>query len=62
MGENCMGDDGLAGPCTGNVGVANSVGALWQLGGGALALFFVFCTVQRFASFLCFCWLYGESK
>ena len=30
-----MGDDGLAGPCTGNVGVANSVGALGLLGGGA---------------------------
>ena len=31
----CMGDDVLAGPCTDNVGVANSVAALWLLGGGA---------------------------
>ena len=30
-----MGDDQLVGPFTGEVGVANSVGALWQLGGGA---------------------------
>ena len=31
----CMGDDQLAGPCTDDVGFANSVGALWLLGGGA---------------------------
>ena len=30
-----MVDHGLAGPCTDSVGVANSVGALWSLGGGA---------------------------
>ena len=30
-----MGDDQLAGPCTGDVGIANSVGVLWQLGGDA---------------------------
>ena len=31
----CMRDDQLAQPCTGNVGVANFVGALWSEGGGA---------------------------
>ena len=31
-----MGDEQLAGPCTDNVGIAFFVGALWQLGGGAL--------------------------
>ena len=44
-----MGNDVLAGMCTNDVGVASFVCALWQLGGGALALFFVFCTVERFA-------------
>ena len=28
-----MGDDQLAGPCTSDVGVANSVSALWKVGG-----------------------------
>ena len=31
----CMGDDLLAGPCTDEVGIANSISALWQLVGGA---------------------------
>ena len=30
-----MVDDRLAGPCTSNLDVANSVGALWSIGGGA---------------------------
>ena len=37
-----MEDDRLAGHCTSNVGVANSVGVLWQLGGGARVDFCMF--------------------
>ena len=37
-----MKDDRLAGHCTSNVGVANSVSAPWQLGGGAQAAFYMF--------------------
>ena len=39
----CIGDDQLAGPCTDDVGVANSVGALWLLGGGAWVICVVDC-------------------
>ena len=35
-----MEDDKLTGPCTGNVGIANFVNALWQLSGGALGCIF----------------------
>ena len=38
-----MGDDVLAGPCTRIVGVANSVGALWSVGGGAWVVCVVVC-------------------
>ena len=38
-----MGDDVRAGLCTGNVGIANSVGAQWQLGGGAWVICVVVC-------------------
>ena len=47
-----MEDDQLAGPCTSDVGVANSVGALWSVGGGAL----VFCiSVFLFVVVVLFC-------
>ena len=32
VGLICMVDDGLVGPCTGDVGVANAVSALWSIG------------------------------
>ena len=38
-----MGDDLLAGPSNDNVGVADSVGALWSIDGGAWLVFVVFC-------------------
>ena len=38
-----MGDDLLAGPSNDNVGVVDSVGALWSIGGGAWLVFVVFC-------------------
>ena len=38
----CIEDDGLAGPCTDNVGVAHSVGALLLIGGGACLILHVF--------------------
>ena len=37
MGKICMGDDRLAGPCTGNVGIADFFGALWLMGDGLRA-------------------------
>ena len=38
-----MGVDQLAGPCTDDVGIANSIGALWVLGGGAWVICVVDC-------------------
>ena len=38
-----MGQVTLAGPCTGNVGVANFFSALWSVGGGACFFFVVVC-------------------
>ena len=43
-----MGDEQLAGLCTGGVGVSNSAGALWSLGGGTR----VFCVAVRCACFV----------
>ena len=40
-----MGDDLLAGPSNDNVGVADSVGALWSIGGGAWLVFVFFVVV-----------------
>ena len=39
----CMRDDQLAGLCTDEVGVANFVGALWQLGGDAWVVCVAVC-------------------
>ena len=51
LAEYCMGHDQLAGPCTSDVGVANSIGALWSLGGCA----WVFCVA------VCCCLVGGKT-
>ena len=38
-----MVDEGLAAPCTNDVGVAGSIGALWSVGGGAWVVCVAVC-------------------
>ena len=50
-----MVNDGLAGPCTDNVGVAYSVGALRSMGGGAWVVCVAVCC-GCFLGVSCFAW------
>ena len=56
-----MGDDLLAGPCTGDVGVTNSVGALWQLGGGAWLVCVAICCGYFVGGNLFYLGLFGNA-